>query len=72
MTCMLFSIEWETKSSFRVRNLRRVCVSRGKRPLVSLRPYVRVSAGINADPSGRIVVKGLLRKSVGELHIWLK
>jgi hypothetical protein len=69
---MLFSVEWETKSSFRVRNLRRVFVSRGRRPLVSSHPYVRVSAGIIADPNGRIVVKGLLRKSVGELQIWLK
>jgi hypothetical protein len=37
-----------------------------------VRVRVRVSAGISADPNGWIVVKGLLRKSVGKFQIWLK
>jgi len=72
MSCMLFSMEWETKSSIRARNWRLVFVSRGRRPLVSSLPYVRVSARISADPNRRIVMKGLLRKYVFELQIWLK
>jgi len=56
--------------------VRHIYISREKRPSVSPCPSVRRSASISAVLTGRIFLKflyrGVLRKSVEKVHIWLQ